>query len=448
MRAERLPGYTFGRLAWRPAALIAGPIMIGLLMFPIYGVPDNPGNLFGPISARISEEKIRFFLWQAAVVLPGIAAFFLGLATHEVRQSGISWMIPRYRARLVPPAVLVGVPFILVPAVVAVRETSPTLGLGMLGLGVLSFSLAWRSTDRTVAARSNTMGVVLLFALFLNPAFVDGLFMSEPIGVATLTAVVGIAWWLPEISPQTNRQLVVNQPKMPGEAIVGRGSQTFTTSVSARTPAGRLYAGLYESPGGAFGHFRALTLQALFVGLFAVAVGSAGMVAMFPMLFSVLMGTQLKDVFPYPMSRRDRANAFFAASLLDTSIAAMVAAGSALLLSAVGLWRDGVHPEGPGHALMSLLFLFLLAPIGQSVQAGRNLTPTRKNKVSAVRMMISLAVTMLWFGAAQGAAKVFADSVASMPRMITAIGVVASFVAIQAIYLIGLRWYFARRDFN
>jgi hypothetical protein len=343
---------------------------------------------------------------------------------------------------------LVGAPFILLTVIAAARELSSSVALVTLGLGVLSFSIAWRSTDRTVAARWTTIVVVGLFAVFFRPEFVDSFFTSQPVVVAALTAAVGVAWWLPEISPGTNRELVVNPAGMRGEAIIGRGSETFAKSVSARTLVGRLYAGLFESPGGAVGHFRALTYQALFVGLFAVALGSAGMVATFPMLFSILMGTQLKDVFPYPMSRRDRANAFFAASLIDTSIAAAVAAGSALLLSAVGLWRDGVHPEGPGHALMSLLFLFLLAPIGQSVQAGRNLTPTRKNKVSAVRMMVSLAVTMLWFGAAQVAAKVSSNSITSAPPVVAVTGLLLSFIAIQSVYLIGLRRYFARRDLN
>ena len=205
---------------------------------------------------------------------------------------------------------------------------------------------------------------------------------------------------------------------------------------------------MYESPGGAVGHFRALTFQALFIGILAVAVGSSGMVATFPMLFSVLMGTQLKDVFAYPMSRRERANTFFAASLIDTSIAAGVAGASALFLSSVGLWRDAVHPEGPGVALITLLFLFLLAPIGQLVQADRNLTPTRKNKVSAARMMGAIGVVMLWFGLASAASKVFATPIAKAPPLVTLVVAISGFAVIQTIYLLCLRWYFARRDFN
>jgi hypothetical protein len=208
-----------------------------------------------------------------------------------------------------------------------------------------------------------------------------------------------------------------------------------------------MYAGIYESPGATGGHFRVLTYQILFIGAFSWLMRMTGMIATIPMLFSMLMGTQLKDTFPYPMSRRERADAFFAASMLDSVVSIAMAAGGVALLWTLGLWRDDTHPEGPGHYLTGLVFLFLLYPIGQMAQVRRSLTPTRKRKVPATTMMVGMVVLIFWFGIAQGAAKIFAGSITSAPPAVTVITLFVSFVAIQSIYLIGLRRYFARRDF-
>jgi hypothetical protein len=210
---------------------------------------------------------------------------------------------------------------------------------------------------------------------------------------------------------------------------------------------GRIYAGIYESPGATGGHFRVLTSQVLFIGAFSWLMRMTGMIAWMPMLFSMLMGTQLKDTFPYPMSRRERADAFFAASMLDSIVSVAMAAGGVALLWTLGLWRDDNHHEGPGYYLMGLLFLFLLYPIGQVAQVRRSLTPTRKNKVPATTMMVAMVVLLSWFGIAMGAAKIFGGSITSAPPAVTLITLVVSFVAIQSVYLIGLRWYFARRDY-
>lgn len=448
MKGDRMPGYAFARLMWRPAGLFILLVLPWALMMPTFGLPDGPGDLLGAVAARTADQQIRFALWRMALFVPAVSGFIFGLLTHEAMQGGMSWMIPRYRSRLLIPANLIGVPFILVTVIAVGRTVSWNAAVSALGIGVLAFGIGWRVTDRTIPSWWQTVAMLALGPIALRPAFLDRLIEWQPILVGLVTGTAGVALWLPEVSAQTSRDRVVLPPTIRGARMSDRQTNRFGRSLSPRTIVGRVYAGIYESPGATGGHFRVLTYQFIFIAVFSWLVGSTGMIATLPMLLSMLMGTQLKDAFAYPMSRRERADAFFAAGLLDSVVSVGMAAGGVVLLSTLGLWRDGSYPKEPAHYLTILLFLFLLYPIGQMAQLRRGLTPTRKNKVPATRMLIAFVILFSWLGLAILAAKTFGDAVRSAPLPVTAFVLFAGFVLIQAVYLLGLRWYFARRDFQ
>lgn len=445
MKADSMPGYAFTRLMWRPMGLIILPLLLCALVMPTFGLPDGPGDLFGAVAARVANQQIRFALWSMALFVPAVSGFLFGMLTHEAMHAGVSWMIPGYRSRLLVPANLIGVPFILVTVVATGRAVSWTAAVAALGVGLLGFSMGWRLSDRTIAQRLKDTAFLAFVAIALRPAVLDNLIRWQPLLIGLITGAVGVAVWLPEISAQTSRDLVVLPQAIRGARMSDRHALRFGRFLSPRTIVGRVYAGIYESPGQAGAHFRSLMYQFLFLAVLSSLVSSTGMIATLPILLSMLVGTQLKDTFPYPMSRRERADTFFAASLFDAVVTAGMSVVVVLLLSTLGQWRDLSHPA---YYLTILLFLFLLFPIGQLTQLSQSLTPTRKKSVPRPTMILALVIVLSWLGMAQLAAYTFEQVVRSAPLLSAAFVFLAGFVLIQSLYLTGLRWYFARRDFQ
>ena len=140
--------------------------------------------------------------------------------------------------------------------------------------------------------------------------------------------------------------------------------------------------------------------QIILISVFGWIARQSSMVGTIPMFLVAFSGTQLKDVFPYPMSRQKRATAFFASSLFDAVTMTAVIAFAIVALAYLGLWRDdpATSMKTPGDALMRLVFLFLFVPIVQWAQAHSAAFSRRGKPVSARQYITFMSAMLVWAG--------------------------------------------------
>lgn len=189
--------------------------------------------------------------------------------------------------------------------------------------------------------------------------------------------------------------------------------------------------------------------QIILISVFGWIARESSMVGTIPMFLIAFAGTQLKDVFPYPLSRQERATAFFASSLFDAVTMTAVIALAIVALGQLGLWREdpALSVKGPGDALLRLMFLFLLAPIVQFAQAHSPAFTRRGKPVSARQYIIFTLAMFAWVVVAVPAQYAFEHFASGLSWRIDVGVLLACFIAVQSAFWILLRIYFARRDF-
>ncbi len=451
MRADpRLPGYALSRLLWRPAALFVALVPLWAVVFPTLFLPNGPSDLMAALHSGVGRLEVQYALWRESVLVPGVLGFIFGGITHEALQSGVSWMLPRYRARIFLTTTVVAVLCALLVAVAAVSVISLRAGVAAFGLGILSFAAGWRPSDPVASRAARWTGALALAALAIRPDQLARLAEAQAIVLGLAASISGAVLLGAGMTPGTARKRVL-LPRASG-LLGGKERmpwQSFSHHLSPRTLPGLIYAGFYESPSKNGGRFQAITFQIVFLSVFGWIVRSSSMVATLPMIFVGFAGSQLKDVFAYPMSRRRRADAFFVASLVDAVTMAAVTAGAVVFLFSMGWWRT--NPAGStttlSDALIGLLFLLLFIPLAQAAQAPGPLSSIRRRKIPARQWILYAVGVGLWMGASLIARFNFTPLANGMPALLVVAVVLASFVVIQTAFWASLRFYFARRDF-
>lgn len=455
MTADRTdPGYALLRLLWRPMSVFLLLAAVWVAVFPWLFLPNEPESWTGPQSPlRVLE--FQYALWRDCILLPVVTGGLLSGMTHEALQSGVSWMLPRYRLRILRATVVAAMLFALLVSVAIALLISWRAGLAAFGIGTLSFSIGWRAFDPAVSTALRFAAALAVFAAVTRPAYVLAAVAANPGTIALLATVGGIVLLGTGLTAMRARRLALRPRSVGGgflELLKGHGSTPWDGSAGQVVPPalpGLIRAGLYESTGiSRFGRLQGMTLQIVFLSVVGWILRSSSMVATLPMIFVGLAGSQLRDVFSYPISRKQRADAFFVASLVDSVTIAAFAAGAVVVLASFGWWREQPSPtvRTPGGELIGLVFLFLFVPILQLALVSGPLTSTRKRKTSTGRW-IGLACGLgAWLVAALIARSQLGPLIKQNQSLVVAAVILFSFVVIQIAFWASLRFLFARRN--
>src|SRR6266851_2912912 len=106
MTFQRLPGYALWRLLERPASLFLVLGIVAAVILPWANVPDPILPWANPSYNLARRTTFEYGVWRSCILLPFVSGVLLGLLTREALQTGLSWMLPRYRTRLMPPTIL------------------------------------------------------------------------------------------------------------------------------------------------------------------------------------------------------------------------------------------------------------------------------------------------------------------------------------------------------
>jgi hypothetical protein len=447
-----IAGYALLRLLWRPMSAFLLFAAVWVTVFPWIFLPDEPESWMGPQSPlRILE--FHNALWQDAILLPIVTGGLLSGMTHEALQSGVSWMLPRYRSRILQATVLTTIVFALLVSVAIALLISWHAGLAALGIATLSFAIGWRVFDPAASNFFRAGAAVVVFAVIRRPSYLLAAIEANPGTIALLATSAGVALLWTGLTSARARELALRPRTVGGlrESLKGRDGlpwEGFGAQVAPPALPGLIRAGLFESARiRRLGRFPEIVLQIVFLGVMGWVFRASSMVASLPMIFVGLAGSQLKEVFPYPISRKHRADAFFLASFVDAAAVAVLSASAVLLLDKIGWWRENRSPTPitPQDALIGLLFLFLFVPIVQLPLITGPLTATRKRKISTRHWVVAVCALAIWLVASRIARIQLSPLINQNPSLVDAV-ILFSFVVIQIAFWGSLRFSFARRD--
>lgn len=448
----RFPGYAQLRLLWRPMALVSlFPLMLGVL-YPLAVLPNGPSDLLAALRAGTAGLDVQYALWRECIALPAAIAIGLAIASREGMQSGMGWMLPGYRLQMRASTGLIALLSALSVAVATARVLPFFYGFTAFGLGILAFSLAWRAFDPSASKSLRWTARVLVAVFVLRPEYLAGAARSAPLLVGLVAVVLGAALFSTGMSTAAARTLASQSTGGLDSLREGNEKTPWEWWGRRWTPPslpGLIQAGIYESAGvGKLSRFHRGILVLVYFSVTGWLTWSSSMVAVMPMIFMGFIGGQMKETFPYPISRRRRADAFFLASLVDAVTLGALVAITVVLLVQLGWWREKEAGRNtPGYALMTLLFLVVLAPVAQIVLARGPLTLKRGRKPRSWQLIASFAAMLLWLAAATYAGKKFGLLYGSHAAA-SVVALLSGFIAIQAAFWISLRFWFARRDLS
>jgi hypothetical protein len=451
--ARAIPGYALWRVLWRPVSLF---LIASIVVASAIG-SGRPDWTFDNSYNLLRQTQFEHEIWQISIILAIGTGLLVGLMTREAMQSGTAWMIPRYRLRLLRPTIGIAGAFAFMVSLTVAFDISGAFAVPAFGIGALSFIVGWRLSDSAASMWLRLSGPLVLAAALLRPSYLVGVVQASPTLVTSLTLVGGSLVLADGFTDGVARRLAV-QPRRAFRALhelLSRNQGVEWTEfggLSAPTTLlGSVRAGLYESSGGVkLGRVREVLLQVVFVSVFAWFIATSPMVGVFPLFLAAFAGIQLKDSFPYPLSRRQKADAFFVASLVDAVSLTAVVAVAVLALAVLGLWRDdsGSSVRTPAEALLRLLSLFLFFPIAQMAQAPAPLIKRQRRNISIRQWIVGGVAMLAWIGAAAGAQFALDQLIGAKRILLTAIVVLGTLGTVQAFFWWMLRFYFARRDFT
>lgn len=457
MRIERGTGYALYSLLERPLSLLFLFGAFAALVLPWAYVPDPLPPWLDQASSQAQRLAFEYEVWRSCIVLPLAWGFVLGGMTHEALQTGLSWMLPRYRTRLLPSTIVVIAVTALFTSIVVSSVLSTSAGMAAFGISTLSFAIGWRMFDFDASVPLRSVLALAVVTVVARPVYlVAGVNAGSAI-IGMLALVTASFVLLTGFSDDVARRLAL-RPWRAHRGLQGFLEEHGTTlerpapgNTGRRSLPQLIRAGVYESTAGArFARIQLISSQIILASVLGWIGRVSLIVGTVPMFLVAFSGSQLKDVFPYPLSRQKRADAFFASSLFDAVTMATVITIAIIALVKLGLWRDepGTSIKQPADALVRLIFLFLFAPIVQFAQA-HSPAFTRRGKPVSARQYITFTLAMLaWVGVGLSATFGFKHLATGISWRIVAGALLVCFVAVQSAFLISLRFYFARRDFR
>lgn len=443
MTASRFPGYPLLRLAWRPATLIFAFPLTLFLTIALSRTGAGADELFPAVRHGVATFQLRTTLWVISIGISGLAGAGAGMMMREAISSSSAWMLPRYVKSLAHPLEALAVTLAILGSLPLFRVTSSAEPVATFGVSLLAFAAGWTIFDPQSRNLTRAAAALFLIGMIYRPTPLVLLGESYPLYLAAFA--IAFAWLTIDrlLTKEVSRERALSPASgsmIPPKYLEHKGASTFRGRVIVSQFA--LYrAGLYESFGGRWGRTGDLVMMAIVWSVSGFVTKTPGQMIMIAFFSIGFVGTQLKNAFAYPISRRRRATAFFVASVVDTLAACSVAALAVLTITLLGLWR--VDPEStrltPLQTLETILVLVLLAPIAQAAMVPGWVV---SKKIQSRRQIVALVGLIITIGFTYVLQRIFFESFLRS----WAVMFVATLFIVYSAFWTFLRWYFKKKD--
>jgi hypothetical protein len=443
----------FGRLLWRPAALIG--------LFPFFLAVAWPAFLLGDeldagLSLWSSPEMARV-LWGESVVLMAFLGIMLSAVAKEAIQSVFSFSVPNFREKVLTGKLAAGMLFALSIAAVVMAAADSRLSAEAFACGLLFFALGCAATDPLLPALPSAAIIVVLIISAAQPQRVRQLFDAAPVAAVVASFVVFAIGALRERSISIARRSVL-LPPTPGGMSLGASLRNASLLRGSDVPwstsprSGRLRDWVVSASHEVFGMRRWgwLVIRLASVGsISAMAYGMnrPSMAGLFGAMIISFRGLGLTGNWPYPLSRKRRARLQITLNLIDTVSYAVLATAIFWAFEQSHLPRiamfGGDDPELRGVGLIASTAIWY--PLTQWLFLTSNVPLDKRMKSPAfqlkfgIRFLMIAVLGMTSFGLLQHLSRTVSPSAAAAAGLALA-------VAVQLCYWRFVLRYFTRRD--
>jgi hypothetical protein len=360
-----------GRLVWRPAALY----VLGFLVFAGVWALIQAGVALGDDFPMTSKPAIAAIFWNGSVVFMGVLGLALAWLTMPVRQSVFAFSVPSLVGKVARGTLAIGIITAVAIACTVWWTAGAIEGAGSLCAALLFFAVGWRSFNLTRTQTPSAFFFVFGIVVFYEVERTRGLFLVSPMLIA-MGCLVGAAFLIGrELSVATARARASAPLPISIYGTLGavrlsathiRGGALFRGSQSSNRLVHWVKAIQYENAGFRRGGWVTfVTWSALTISVLGYADNATYLVGFLGMQTSAILASRLRGRLVYPLSRKERADSVFIATVLNSVLyfaIAWVVLAVLTKAAAPKLWfaiDSGSRPEG----LDSLGGSFIWTPV-------------------------------------------------------------------------------------
>ena len=396
----------------------------------------------GGASAPLLQYALLLTVTSAAAV-----AILIANASLELQATDIAWTLPD-----LPRALVAGIATILLPgavalAMLAARASTPGTGVAAAGIFAATCLGFLVTLDAVQPRMLRALAPALTLVALLRPAAYVALVERFPV----IIAASGLAATALLLRQHVSRTAARRRPGTASQFVRGgRGLQLFWGALRGDSPEwthslagaglpGWLRAAAHEMAGGLKGNLPGMIAMLITLGVLSyVTSPSILMTTTFGLTYN---GVQLRGTLAYPLSRDERARLFYAGTLIDALVSALVIGGTVLLLHVAHAPQVFPQPGGAREYMAMLGACVVLTPILQWARIRGPLPPDATKEIAGHFMHIIAFVA----GAILIAALFTRWSVLqAAPARLSLMA--ALFLASQALHFVLVRRFFARAD--
>ncbi len=431
---------------------LAAVYLLALAVFApaLFSDGDALRLLLGRVTAaEFDTAMVRQLVVQTSALLGLISGALVSFSVMEVLGTPNGWLLPGARRKMLSGHLLVLSVVVAVVAANAFARVGSHSAVMTVCLTPFWYAIGanWLSMGRWGHVSWPLMAstLVLVFRPSWYAAAFDGRFVSVTLALAGLVSSVVMlrslagAPWGRAVARTSTSMNSVSQTF--GMRLLPFRRHDHTTQATphggARHSFGQWIEAAFVESGQTVSRW--LTTRILFVGVYAVFIYGAGaQIALVGYLF-VTQGLQLSGLFPYPLSRRQRADLQFFMSLLDTLTVGGVVWLVLFVLSATGAPRffaDDISARVPWS--LEVLALICCAPVAQWPRAMGPIALMAIGLRIVPMMLVMLGVVIL--------PRVLARVLGDLPENVMLVIFVAIAVGMQLLHFVALRRVYMRRD--
>jgi hypothetical protein len=315
------------RLFWRPAAIYS----LGFVAFAAAWSVIQAGETLGDGYPMTSAPAIAAIFWNGSILFMGALGIGLALLTAPVHQSLFAFSVPSLRDRILRGVMIIGATVAVAVACVVWWSAGGVDGVGSFAASALFFAVALSTFDPTRSRLQSTVGFVLSAVMVYEVRWAPLLFHMSPV-LITIGVLLGAAALIRrELSVDTarmrasaQRPILVYGP-FGARRINDAGPNTRDRFFGGRPSSDRLVDWVramgYENFGFRKGGWLVFVGgSALIIGAIGCAANSTMMVGYLGMQSVSFAGLRLIGRWPYPTTRRRRADAAFAGGVINSVV--------------------------------------------------------------------------------------------------------------------------------